>query len=144
MIQQDTIRLLRECDAGIQMGVQAIGDALPHARSEKLKKLLENGQAENQRMQRETDALLRQYQDEGKSPPAIAQGMAAIKTKVTLTFQESDAAIADLMTDGCNMGVKSLSKYLNQYAAADEKSKALCKKLIALEGGLAVALRGFL
>lgn len=74
MIQQDTIRLLRECDAGIQMGVQAIGDALPHARSEKLKKLLENGQAENQRMQRETDALLRQYQDEGKSPPCNRAG----------------------------------------------------------------------
>ena len=144
MIQQDTIRLLRECDAGIQMGVQAIDDALPHARSEKLRGLLENGRAENQRMQQETDALLRQYQDEGKKPPAIVQGMAAMKTRATLALQESDAAVAGLMTDGCNMGVKSLSKYLNQYAAADEKSKALCKKLIALEEGLAVALRGFL
>lgn len=67
-----------------------------------------------------------------------------MKTKVALAFQESDAAIADLMTDGCNMGVKALSRYLKQYAAADEKSKALCKKRIALEKGLAVALRGFL
>lgn len=68
MIQQDTLRLLRECDAGIQMGVQAIGDVLPHARSEKLKKLVESDQTENQRMQQETGALLRQYQDEGRSP----------------------------------------------------------------------------
>ena len=28
MIEQDTIRLLRECDAGIQMGVSAIDDVL--------------------------------------------------------------------------------------------------------------------
>jgi hypothetical protein len=31
------------------------------------------------------------------------------------------------------MGVKSLSKYLNQYKAADEKSKDYAKKLIAME-----------
>ena len=29
MIEQDTIRLLRECDAGIRMGVASIGDVLP-------------------------------------------------------------------------------------------------------------------
>ena len=48
------------------------------------------------------------------------------------------------MTDGCNMGVKSLSKYLNQYKAADEKSKALAKRLIRLEEQLAVDIRRFL
>lgn len=144
MVHQDTIRLLRECDAGTRMGVQAIEDVLPHAQSEKMKKLLQNGRAEHQKMQDETSALLKQYRDDGKSPPLLAQGMAAMKTRVTLAVQPSDAAAADLITDGCNMGVKSLSRYLNEYAAADEKSKALCKKLIALEEGLAVALRDFL
>ena len=48
------------------------------------------------------------------------------------------------MTDGCNMGVKSLSKYLNKYAAADEKSKDITKKLIALEETLAKDIRGYL
>ena len=56
----------------------------------------------------------------------------------------TDAAIADLMTDGCNMGVKSLSKYLNQYEAADEASKSLAKRLIGMEERLAQQIRPYL
>ena len=56
----------------------------------------------------------------------------------------SDQTIADLMTDGCNMGVKSLNKYLNQYEAADEKTKDITKRLINLEEKLAVDIRDFL
>lgn len=40
MIEKDTIKLLRECDAGIKMGVQSIEDSLNvarHAKSEKRK-----------------------------------------------------------------------------------------------------------
>lgn len=144
IIEQDTVRLLRECDAGIQMGVQSIDDALPHTQSKKLRALLEKSKAQHERMQGEADALLRRYQDEGKSPPAIAQGMAAAKIKMKLAMNEADATVADLITDGCNMGVKSLSKYLNQYAAADEASKALCARLISAEECLAVGLRDFL
>jgi hypothetical protein len=59
-------------------------------------------------------------------------------------MDESDATIADLMTDGCDMGVKSLSRYLNEYAAADEFSKDIAKRLIKLEERLAVDMRGFL
>jgi len=48
------------------------------------------------------------------------------------------------MTDGCNMGVKSLHKYLNQYGAADERSKEIAKKLVNLEQKLAVDIRSYL
>ena len=52
--------------------------------------------------------------------------------------------IASLMTDGCNMGVKSLNKYLNKYKAADEVSKDIAKRLINLEEKLAIDIRQFL
>ena len=61
-----------------------------------------------------------------------------------LVMHESDHVIADLMTDGCNMGVKSLNRYLNQYKAADEVSKDICKRLINLEERLAIDIRDFL
>ena len=61
-----------------------------------------------------------------------------------LGMEDSDATIADLMTDGCNMGVKSLNRYLNQYAAADEVSKDITKRLINLEEQLTVDIRQFL
>ena len=67
-----------------------------------------------------------------------------MKTGLKLTFKESDHTIADLITDGCNMGVKSLNRYLNQYKAADEVSKDITKRLINLEEKLAIDIRGYL
>jgi hypothetical protein len=74
----------------------------------------------------------------------MAKGMSWLKTNMKLSWDESDATIANLMTDGCNMGVKSLSKYLNQYQAADETSKNITKRLIRLEEQLPVKIRKFL
>lgn len=74
----------------------------------------------------------------------MASLMSDMKTKMMLAIRESDAEIANLMTDGCNMGVKSLSRYLNQYAAADESSKDIAKRLIRLEEKLADDLRDYL
>ena len=74
----------------------------------------------------------------------MAKGMSVVKTNVKLAVDMSDATIADLMTDGCNMGVKSLARYLNQYKAADEVSKDICKKLIHLEAQLATDIRDYL
>jgi hypothetical protein len=70
--------------------------------------------------------------------------MSWIKTNVKLMMHESDKTVADLMTDGCDMGVKSLSKYLNQYKAADERSKDIAKKLIKIEQRLGDDIRGYL
>lgn len=81
---------------------------------------------------------------DGKDPGAMAKGMSWMKTNVKLAVNESDNVVADLITDGCNMGVKSLFKYLNQYKAADEKSKKLAKKLISIEEDLSSNLRKFL
>ena len=70
--------------------------------------------------------------------------MSWLKTHMKLSMNASDHVVADLMTDGCNMGVKSLNKYLNQYKAADEVSKDITKRLINLEERLAIDIRQFL
>ena len=144
MIEQDTIKLLRECDAGTKMGVESIEDVLSHVRAPDLERRLTGSKREHESLHREIQEQLRRFQDEGKDPPAMASMMSEMMTKMKLTVHESDATVADLMTDGCNMGVKSLSRYLNQYAAADETSKTIAKRLIGLEETLAKDLRGFL
>ena len=144
MIEQDTIKLLRECDAGVKMGASSIHDVMQYVHSEKLKQLLSDCRKEHDRLDGEIQRLLSRYRDEGKEPTPIAKKMAEMETKMKLTMHDSDRTIADLMTDGCNMGVKSLSRYLNQYEAADEDSKDIAKRLIDLEAKLAVNIRGFL
>ena len=144
MIEQDTIKLLRECDAGVKMGVSSIDDVLPYVRSHELKKLLETCKAEHEKLKEEIQKELDRFQDEGKNPNIMAKSMSWIKTNMKIAMDESDKTVADLMTDGCNMGVKSLNEYLNQYEAADEKSKDITKRLINLEEKLTVDIRDFL
>ena len=144
MIEQDTIRLLRECDAGIKMGISSIDDVLEYIYSDRMKKRLTDCKEEHQKLDLELQKLLNQYQDDGKEPDFLAKGMSHMKTGIKLVMHESDQTIADLMTDGCNMGVKSLSRYLNQYKAADETSKDITKRLIRAEEELAIDLREYL
>jgi len=144
MIEQDTVRLLRECDAGIKMGVASIDEVLDYVNEEAFRKYLTDCRNEHDRLKSEIQTRLDEFHDEGKDPNPMAKGMSWMKTNVKLVMNESDGTIADLITDGCNMGVKSLSRYLNQYKAADEKSKDITKRLIRLEEKLAAEVRSFL
>ena len=144
MIEPDTIKLLRECDAGAKMGVTSIDEVLPYVRSRELRKLLEECKREHEALKEEMLSLLDRYEDDGKNPNPIAKGMSWMKTSVKLAMKDSDHTIADLMTDGCDMGVKSLNKYLNEYKAASEVSKDITKRLINLEERLAIDMRDYL
>jgi len=144
MVEQDTVKLLRECDAGVKMGISSIEEVLDNVSDKEFEKILTDCKNEHNKLDKEIQSLLGKYNDEGKEPAAIAKGMSWIKTNVMLAMNESAEPVADLMTDGCNMGVQSLNKYLNKYKAADEVSKDAAKKLINLEEKLAVDIRSFL
>ena len=144
MIEQDTVKLLRECDSGAKMGVESISDVLGYVHSEELKNTLTKCRDEHDKLNEEIQAQLDRFGDEGKNPNPIVKGMSWMKTNMKLIMHESDHTIADLMTDGCNMGVKSLNKYLNKYKAADEKSKDITKRLINLEEQLTHDVRAYL
>ena len=67
-----------------------------------------------------------------------------MKTGMKLMMSDTDRTVASLMTDGCNMGIKSLSGFLNKYKTASEESKDITKRLIATEEQLEKDMRGFL
>ncbi|MBE7039564.1 MAG: hypothetical protein E7398_02410 [Ruminococcaceae bacterium] len=144
MVEQDTVKLMRECDAGIKMGISSIDDVLEYVKDDELKNSLINSKKEHERLREDVEKLLSGCDDDGKEPNPIAKGMAWMKTNVKLVINESDTTIADLITDGCNMGVKSLNKYLNQYRAASEEVKDIAKKLIKTEECLREDMRKFL
>lgn len=144
MIQPDTIKLLRECDAGIKMGIASIEDVEDRVESDDFRKALQQCKRDHQDLQSQIQRALSDFQDEGKDPNLIAKGMSKMKTNLKLSIEPTDSTIAELMTDGCNMGVKSLHRYLNQYKAADETSKDITKRLTNLEEKLAIDIRGYL
>ena len=144
MIEQDTVKLLRECDAGIRMGTDSIDEVMDYVHAPQMRDLLNASRYEHTKLGTEIQSQLDRFQDKGKNPNPLVQKMGWVKTGVKLAIDESDATIADLMTDGCNMGVKSLNRYLNQYKAADEVSKDITKRLINLEEQLSIDRRGYL
>lgn len=144
MVEQDTIKLLRECDAGIKMGVTSIDDVYRYVTSHEMRGYLNASKDEHDKLDKELQELLGDYHDSGKEPNPVAKGMSWLKTNIKLGMDNSDKTIADLMTDGCDMGVKSLNRYLNEYTAAAEKSKDICKRLIKLEEKLRTQMQEFL
>ncbi len=144
MVEQDTIRLLRECDAGVKMGIASLEDVLGQVCDASLKQCLAECKNRHEKLENEIQTLLDKYHDDGKEPNPIAKGMSWIKTNMKMSMEKSDQTIAGLITDGCNMGVKSLNQYLNQYKAADEVSKDITKRLIQLEEQLTLDIRQFL
>ena len=144
LIESDTIKLLRECDAGVQMGVSSIDEVLDSVKGSELRRELVTCRNAHDKLGHEIRSLLDRYHDDGKAPSAMAKGMSYFKTNMKLAADCSDKTVADLMTDGCNMGVKSLSRYLNQYEAADEQSKGIAKRLIGIEEKLVTDVRAYL
>ena len=144
MINNDTIELLKECNAGIKMGTSSIEDVIDKTDDKNFKKILSESLDEHKRLGSETHKLLNTYHDSGKEPNPMAKSMSWLKTNMMLSVNGCDKTVADLITDGCNMGVKSLSKYLNKYEAADEEAKDIAKKLISMESQLAIDIREYL
>ena len=74
----------------------------------------------------------------------MAKSMSWIKTNVKLGMNDSDRTVAGLMTDGCDMGIKSLTRYLNEYKGADGASRSTARRLIGIEEDLLCGLRPYL
>lgn len=144
MQNRDSIHLLKECDAGVKMAINSVDDVIDDVENEKLRQLLIESKGHHEKLRNEIHTLLDEYDSSEKDPNAMASLMSWIKTNSKLMVNHDDTVIADLMTGGCDMGVKSLHKYLNQYPNANHKVKDICNRLISIEDALREELQTYL
>ncbi len=144
MENNDTLKLLRECDAGVKMGIASINNVITDVKSQGMRQDLTDCRNQHETLLNEIKGKLSCSCDKGKEPAPAAKGMSWMKTNVKLALEPNDKTVADLITDGCNMGVKSLHRYLNQYSQADADSKGIATRLIQLEDDLAKQMRKYL
>lgn len=144
MVNKDTIHLLKECDAGTKMAVASIDEVLEDVKHSELKSLMQKSKDNHEKLGNEIHSLLMEYNSEEKDPNPMAKGMSWMKTNMKMAMDNCDATVADLLTSGCDMGIKSLYKYLNQYPEAEKKVKDICQKLIDIEEELRRDLRAYL
>lgn len=143
-MDDDSIKLLRECDAGIKMGISSIDEILEKVSDKKMKQILHDSKMEQGELEQEIERYLKEGKEQEKEPAAMAKAMSWVKTNMKMAMDESDATVADLITDGCHMGIKSVHRYLNQYPMADGRVRKLAEKLVDLQEKLAKDMRAYL
>ena len=144
MENKDTIYLLKECDAGSKMAVTSIDEVLDKVSDGGFLKLLVESKKHHEKLGNDLHSLLNELGSEEKDPSPIAKGMSWMKTNVKIGMDGSDATIAELIVDGCDMGIKSLYQYLHKYPAASNKAKDICQRLISIEDALRKPLYEYL
>lgn len=144
MINEDTLVLLRECNSGTQMAVYSINEVLEKVKDQKLRDILTASKTEHEKLGNELHILSQKYGDTTKDPGVMAKGMSWLKTNAKMVVDDSDKSCASLITDGCNMGVKTMQSHLNKYIAADNKAKDKVQELIRLEENLICEVKPFL
>ena len=144
MENTDTIALLRECDAGTKMAYASIDEVLDKVQSEKMRNFLKESKSHHEKLCDELHQLLTSHHSEEKEPNPMAKSMSWIKTNMKVAMDKNDSTIAELMTSGCDMGIKSLYQYLHQYKDADDTAKEICSRLIKIEEKLREDLQSYL
>lgn len=142
--ETETAALLQECDAGIKMGIASIAEVLDQVKSQELYRFLADCKREHEYLGRELEELLSSFGEEERQPSAAAKGIAWFKTNVKMAASPGDATIADLMTDGCNTGIKALRRALNRAPDALPLARNVAQRLILTEETLARRIAPFL
>ena len=143
-MNNDTVNLLKECNAGIKTGVNSIDSVLPYVKSKEMKSALNSCKDEHAKLGDKTHGMLNKEGEDAKDPHAFARLMSEFTTRSKIIFDRSDASIANIMTDGCNMGVKSLRRYMNRYENASDEAKEVTNELIQSEIDLVNSLATYL
>ena len=129
----DTKKLLKECNAGCKSATNSIEQVMEFVKDSKLKNMLEDYNKKHIDIGDKCHELLNNINEDEKDPKTIAKTMAWFGTEIKLMLDNTNSEIADLLIDGCNMGIKSLNKYINSYPSASSDVVNLTKKLIEIE-----------
>ncbi len=143
-MEQDTVKLLRECDAGVKTAVNSINEVMDNIKNRDLHRIVTDSLVKHKTIGDSIRSELNCLCESGKSMSTMAKAMTWMKINWKLSESPSDATVAELMYDGCSMGVKSLARYMNQYENASEHSKKYAKKLIEAEDTLMTDLLTFM
>ena len=141
---KDTIDLLKEVNSGCKSATNSCEQVLSYVKDEKLKKLVEKVNKEHIEIGDKCHSLLNSMNEDEKDPSKLASAMSWFETELKLMVNADTSKIAGMLMDGCNMGIKSIGKYVNQYPNASKDCINLAEKLIKIEEGFMSDLKEFL
>lgn len=143
-MDEDTRKLLSECNSGCKMAINSIDQIQEYIHEEKLDKLISEFRTKQEELEQQSTELLEKYQGEEKEPGVFAVAMSWFQTEVKMLINDDSTQVAKLLMNGCNMGIQSICKYQREYSGASAESKRLAEKIVALNEDFMKALEEFL
>ena len=143
-VSQDTVELLKECDAGCKMAIDSMEQISKYVSDDKLKTIIQKYNDAHIKLEEDIHRALNNIGAEQKEPAPIAKASSWLQAEVKMMMNCDSKQAAHLLTDGCNMGIKSLCEYKNAYKAADDKSVKICEKVCDMETKMVDELQPFL
>lgn len=141
---EDTIYLLRECDSGTKMAVASIDEVLKYTKGEKLTDILVKAKEKHETFGNRIHEYLTNLGAYDKEPNPMAKGMSWMKINMKMTMDKDDRTVANLIMEGCIMGIDSLKDYKEQYPEADEDAKRITDEIINTEKDMITNIKDFL
>lgn len=133
MQERDTINLLKECNSGLKMAVNSINDIIEKVRSRQIHSILEQSLHKHEKIGNEVHSLLNAYNETTEKPGKIAKAMSRLMINMKFIKTPTDYKLAEIMYDGCNMGIRSIYHYKNMYSDASGEAKSLASQIIENE-----------
>lgn len=140
----DTKKLLQECNSGCKMAISSMDQLVKYVNSSQLKVIIEKYKRRHEDLKEESEKLLETAGADGKEPGVAASAFSWISTEVKLMINEDDKKIAQILMDGCNMGIQSICKIQNACKNASKESISLAERLVKEEEGFAKEVKAFL
>ena len=124
----DSVLLLQDCIAGCKMALESMDDIREHTDDKQLRELIDKYYDEHTGLSVDCRDML-----DIKEPGVFAKMAAKLQTAMKMAANDDQSQAAKLLTEGCNMGIETISGSLNEYRDADSKSVAIAERLRTLE-----------
>lgn len=129
----NTIELLKECSKGCKMAIESMTQVMPDIKSKEMESMVRKCLDEHITLDEKFGKMLGELHKNEGTPGKMATAFSWLSTEMKLMQNKEDKMIAKIMMDGCNMGIQSVSEYINKYTDADKESIETAKKLVDTE-----------
>lgn len=133
MMEEHSVNLLRECDSGCKMAAESLEQIRDMVSDQELWKDITESYEKHQELDAKIKKTLSAMEEEGKEPGKMASAWSWMSTEMRMLAKGGDKEAASIVTDGCNMGIKTICGYKNQYSGASKAVMEIADELTGME-----------
>ena len=144
MMEEHSVNLLRECDSGCKMAAESLEQIRDFVADRDLWNDITESYETHQNLDAKIKKTLASMEEDGKKPGAMASAWSWMSTEMRMMAKGGDKEAASIVTDGCNMGIKTICGYKNQYSGASKAVMEIADELTSMEEKLRDQMKHFL